>query len=470
MHDEKLYTFIKEFIFKIYSSIQPAIDNRYIKPRYDKYPNVKYHENGMPTISFYSNEAPYKLNDIFNGWDKKSNIDLNEIPEFVVLKNYLIQHPKFKSRYFIPSLKNEKIGQNFLNHITSQVPIDLLERYFLLNDSLVDNEPLLLSIYNEFENYIYLESLTFDISIPILFMNFEADEFKITDGVSIRKISEQYQRSRFGVRSYSPAVLDPVISSATHELVLKNYTLKNEEGTFFSYSAFDHESAYPVAKFETFLNAIKIVTNENSGFAQILVYPKNWADHYNMDLPCLKGVSVKRYPNYFEDFYWNTSSLPKIDNAKLLEIASVFNSLINNNHNKIQIANKRLRYSYLRDNEEDSILDIIIALETLLSDNEKSELTYKLSMRIANLISYFTPNYNSVEVFTHMKKIYDYRSAVVHGSNKLDSKREIKIENKPAIKTISLANDYLREILKILILNPKYLDPKEIDLLLLNRS
>ncbi|MNG38532.1 hypothetical protein D3C84_1262750 [compost metagenome] len=56
----------------------------------------------------------------------------------------------------------------------------------------------------------------------------------------------------------------------------------------------------------------------------------------------------------------------------------------------------------------------------------------------------------------------------MHGSSKVNSKKEIKIEkDKKSIKTISIANDYLREVLKILILNPKYLDPKEIDNLIL---
>ena len=187
-----------------------------------------------------------------------------------------------------------------------------------------------------------------------------------------------------------------------------------------------------------------------------------------MDLPRIKGISLRKYPNYFEDFYWNSESLPEINKSDLEEIKLVFLNLLTNENNKIQIANKRLRYSYLRDNEEDSILDIIIALETLLSDNIKGEMTYKLSMRIATLLNFHNKEYNSTETYRVMKKIYDYRSAVVHGSSKVNSKKEIKIEeDRKSIKTISIANDYLREVLKALIKNPLFLDAKEIDNLIL---
>jgi Apea-like HEPN len=187
-----------------------------------------------------------------------------------------------------------------------------------------------------------------------------------------------------------------------------------------------------------------------------------------MDLPKLKGTSVRKYPNYFDNFHWTNDSFPTISNNELKQIGIVYTNLLTNENNKIQIANRRLRYSYLRDSEEDSILDIIIGLETLLSDNEKTEITHKLALRTAKLISIFKKDSNALEIFELVKKVYEFRSAVVHGSSKIESKREIKIksEAKP-IKTIAIANDYLREVIGILIEHPQYLEPKEIDKLLL---
>ena len=172
--------------------------------------------------------------------------------------------------------------------------------------------------------------------------------------------------------------------------------------------------------------------------------------------------------NYFDNFYWANESFPKISDNELKQIGIIYSNLLTNKTNKIQIANRRFRYSYLRDNEEDSILDIIIGLETLLGDTEKTEITHKLALRTAKLISVFNKESKALEIFESIKKIYEFRSAVVHGSNKIESKREIKIKSvEMPIKTIEVANNYLREVIGILIQHPTYLDPKEIDKLLL---
>lgn len=466
MKDSKLYELLKAFVFKVYPLIKPAIEDSFIKPKYDKYPNLSYNENGMPSLSEYSSNSPYKISDLFRKWGISSEINLEEITEYNKCCEHLASHNEFRTSFFPENLNILKSAKNLFEFYIKETPIDILERYFLLNKEENENEKLLTNIYSEYENYIYSKNLYFDIGIPILFLKCSEDYFEITESIIVRKISEENHKARFKVKSYSPAILDPIISSATHELVFRDHFIKKQPS--FGYTNLDYESAYPIEKFEKFFNAIKLITNENSGFAQVLVYPHEWVDSFNMDLPTIKGISLKKYPNYFDNFYWKTKELPEIDKSDLEEISKIYLNLLKNENNKIQISDKRLRYSYLRDNEEDSILDIIIALETLLSDNNKGELTYKLSMRIAGLLNFHTEKYDAIETFGIMKKIYDYRSAVVHGSSKVNSKKEIKIEkDKKSIKTISFANDYLREVLKILIMNPKYLDPKEIDKLIL---
>ncbi len=466
MKDPHLFELIKAFVFKVSPLIKPAIEKRFIKPKYDKYPNLSFNKNGMPSISQYSSNSPYKISDVFIKWGDKPDINLEEIEEYNQCIKYLLGHEEFRQSYYPENANDTESVKNLFEFYIKQTPIYLLERYFLLNKEDGNNENLIKEIYYEFEKYIYSKNLFFDIGIPILFLNCTEDYFELNENIIIRKISDENHKARLNVKSYSPAILDTIISSATHELIFKNYFIKKQSS--FGYTNLDYETAYPIDKFEKFFNAIKIVTNHNSGFAQILVYPHGWVDSFHMDLPRIKGISLRKYPNYFEDFYWNSESLPEINKSDLEEIKLVFLNLLTNENNKIQIANKRLRYSYLRDNEEDSILDIIIALETLLSDNIKGEMTYKLSMRIATLLNFHNKEYNSTETYRVMKKIYDYRSAVVHGSSKVNSKKEIKIEeDRKSIKTISIANDYLREVLKALIKNPLFLDAKEIDNLIL---
>ena len=74
----------------------------------------------------------------------------------------------------------------------------------------------------------------------------------------------------------------------------------------------------------------------------------------------------------------------------------------------MDIAISRLRSSYLKTSEEDSFLDLVIGIETLLSDDDKGELTYKLSARVAVLLNKFADYkpLNPYEIYTAMKKIY----------------------------------------------------------------
>lgn len=105
-----------------------------------------------------------------------------------------------------------------------------------------------------------------------------------------------------------------------------------------------------------------------------------------------------------------------------------------------------------------------------MSDSEKSEITYKLSLRLSALLSYSATGYSPLTVFSHMKKIYDYRSSIVHGSHNISKKREIKLEENVSVPVVYLAKDYLREVLRVIISEPKYLNPSEIDTLLLVKS
>ena len=103
-------------------------------------------------------------------------------------------------------------------------------------------------------------------------------------------------------------------------------------------------------------------------------------------------------------------------------------------------------------------------MEALLSDDERQEMTHKLALRMAALLSLCkTGQQTPVEVFRAVKKIYRYRSAVVHGSAKTTDKHEIAVSDKEKIPTVTLAINYLRMAINILIDNPQYLKASKID-------
>ena len=84
------------------------------------------------------------------------------------------------------------------------------------------------------------------------------------------------------------------------------------------------------------------------------------------------------------------------------------------------LANAVRRFSYAsdRDRHDDRLVDLMIAAESrFLADigppQERGELRYRLSLRAAFFIE--SPEYSRREIFKHMKRAYDARSAIVHG-------------------------------------------------------
>lgn len=469
----KLYKLYADFVNESIPLLKESIANcdefstLYFK-KHKKYPRVKFRENGMPDIDDYG-ESLLNVGSFFT-WIKndrdKDKILLSEIKSVSILFDYLFNLQEYRELYFNFDHLATKEFEGILQTLTRADILSLLERYYHLSNNNNIGKDILHEVYDPFEKYLYSKKIHFDLAAPILFTHFEEEYFSINDSVYVREIDEESQKARISKTRYSPSICSALVSSATHEVVFKNYNANrpNKIGVTF----FSEESVYPIDKFNLFFNALKISTGIDTGYAQILVYPDNWADSYYQDIKVMDGTSVRQYPEFFENFYWNTKKLPVVTKDQLIKIATLFNKLTETSENKILIASKRLRSSYLRSVEEDSIIDIIIALETLLSNNERTEITHKLSMRLAKLLHIFSKE-NPIEVFDSMKKIYAYRSAIVHGSSKLNSKKEIKLSDKKPIKTIQLANSYLTKCLDILILNPKYLDSKEIDKLILTQ-
>jgi hypothetical protein len=84
------------------------------------------------------------------------------------------------------------------------------------------------------------------------------------------------------------------------------------------------------------------------------------------------------------------------------------------------LANAVRRFSYAseRDRPDDRLVDLMIAAESLFLGGEsgpasRGELSYRLSLRAAFFID--SRDYSRRQVFNHMRRAYDNRSAIVHG-------------------------------------------------------
>jgi hypothetical protein len=112
----------------------------------------------------------------------------------------------------------------------------------------------------------------------------------------------------------------------------------------------------------------------------------------------------------------------------------------------------------------DAILDGTIGLELVLGDDQNQSLSYKLRLRAAALaVLHADPAYPAAEVASKVKRLYEARSAVVHGRRKKRSKMASEPTDRSNAEERLVASDLLRLVLNVLLTNPEYQDPAKID-------
>lgn len=101
----------------------------------------------------------------------------------------------------------------------------------------------------------------------------------------------------------------------------------------------------------------------------------------------------------------------------------------------------------------DQLIDIMIGMESLLSDpNENIEIAYRLRLR-ASLYLYYLVNWDPKQIQYLIKGLYNVRSKIVHGNATLGKTEQLNI--KIDGKKIDLYNSLtmLREIMRIMLLD-----------------
>lgn len=289
-------------------------------------------------------------------------------------------------------------------------------------------------------------------------------------------MSEPLQLARAVEAHDADDVSEAVLQQASHALILKNYELPNTRDRWARHDA----ETFPLDTIDAFFAALRIITSIETGYAQLLVVPSGWARQCTATLTALEGVTTKRYPpNLYpvHPFYGN--QFPYLSDSDFASVRSLFQMITaveesgSKSGERLKLAIKRLNSCFLRENEEDAILDATIGLEILLSDGETQEVTHKLALRLAALSS-LIPKYDgqAQDVFRNVKNsIYAYRSAVVHGDQRRSrKKREIKLDAGGPILAVKIATEYLGLAVQATALNPDLLEPANIDERLLLRA
>ncbi|MBL5906110.1 HEPN domain-containing protein [Serratia fonticola] len=467
---EKIKEYREEFSFLLsaamkdgLSKVVDAVSSRKYIGTYYEWPSISFNKNGLPRLSSSSFQGAKEYKNLFGS--KNNEIIESDINSFNDFLNFVRSKPSLESRFIIEYWRDIKFedSANFINiHINSFIK-DAIERYIHVYDSFEYNEQNAKDIIDKIQNFIFLDILPIEIIVPILFVDFGFESYYLSDGIEVRRLTEKEHLARYNIKAYNVSVHDLVLSSATHALVLKGWEVKNSPCAM-DFNTLYNIRAYPIELINKFFASIRLVKNINTGYAQVLSLSKSWVSHCKADLPHVIGTTTRSYPAIFEDYYWNIETVPLVANNDIVAIEKIFNLLCNSEENAIDLSVKRLNQCFVRDSEEDSVLDATIALEALLSDDGNQEMTHKLAMRVGALVNLdISFGKSSQQAFKDIKSIYAYRSAIVHGSKTLDKKRIIKLEDNKEATTHSLAIVYLRFVLRILLENPKYRDSKLID-------
>jgi len=476
-HD--IYALVKEAVKDGLAAVRQFESNRKYISRYFQFPKMSKFTSGFPSFRkpFFDDDTPPDYRYVFG----KEKILPESIPSWKKFWDFAHEDEALSLFWEIGAHIDEKWLSSSsplldLPEIHSKISVygsveTLVDRYIHISGKKEFEEDLFSPIYQQWERSIFVERLPINIVIPILCVTFAFERLELSQNIFIEKMDDSFQLARNNRSTYTVSVHDTVIGAATHSLVLEGWTIPNTTlvqrreslGDIGVYSS-------TIQEIDNFFATFRAETSAETGYSQIIATPIGWADSWQAYLPHVDVVTVRAYPDHFEKYSWLRTP-PTIDENTCKKVAEIFNALRNAPDNRLILAAKRLNSAFLRTNEEDSILDITTGLETLLTSDTRAEVTYKLAIRAAALstIEKFE-GFSPEDIFKNCKKIYDYRSCVMHGSKKAKKGRIIKLDKEKEISTVRLGVNILRCVFKALCHHLEYLNPEKLDTLLVASS
>jgi len=465
--DQKLFGLVCRAMVTALNYVREAGSGKTHVGDHANWPELRYHDNsGLPWVANYP-VGPKNYGDAISGTysllsaplGNEPALDFRKEANFVELAAYAKTHPRVREYLGL----GHDIGDIRLLSLVS----DILDRYVHRNGAIGLDPKALLPIYLPIEMCLFDRVLPVTVVVPILFLKFEFPNLRINDSMSIGKLSEEFHLARGWSGAYGDTSNSLVESAATHGLFISGIEIENENWLKLGQREMEPTS-YPIEIIDTFFAALRIATAYPTGYAQIVSVPVNWADSYAAEITPVSGPRVEKYPFFFKEGYWQ-EPVASVTRSEAVKVAEVFVSLQRTletaDGGKVRVALHRLNLSATRVSEEDGIIDCVTAMEALLSDGTQ-EMTYKVAMRLGALYKILDSR-RATQAFTEVKKIYAYRSKIVHGSADLEKGREIG-RGEGKIATIDAAIEHLRNAFFVLVGNPAFLDPKEIDRFLLS--
>jgi len=343
-------------------------------------------------------------------WIDAHEKELKGLQEFVDCANFLM---KFNS------IKKEDRGSIEWTYL-----ISFLIYYLDTAKTLSFNQKMFDQTYKEIEDYFYSDKLNFIATAPLQNFECEVSELNLGNGLKIRKITNQ-EFSELCRSAKEIGGLLPLHEAMNIEYIIEvPYGIQKGE-------PISHQE--PGEKFDKLVSALRLFKSGIFGFNILQSKSPSWQ-------PMMGTTTSGR--TFYKTFSGNKYKLTKSESKDFIKFWDEYKTCDFTNNKFLEVAIKRFNYSHEREKPEDKLIDYTVSLEALfLKEEEKAELSYRLSIRMAILLG--KNKKDRKEIFSNVRKAYDLRSKIIHGSTRASNEdvREIviKIEN------------YLRESIKLFL-------------------
>lgn len=170
----------------------------------------------------------------------------------------------------------------------------------------IEDEDGLTDLYLQVERGRFSDTLAGDVVVPLVLTAFAFDEsVNLMDNIWLERLDEPMQRARAMDWRFHDEVSPWVAAAATHAVVMRDVTFKNTAWPPRLRKG-EEQSPVPLDDVDRFVESLQIVTGKDSGYAQVLVRPRDWVvNGWRHDLPPVwEALTLRAYPEEMNNGGW----------------------------------------------------------------------------------------------------------------------------------------------------------------------
>ncbi|WP_311170628.1 HEPN domain-containing protein [Halobellus ordinarius] len=268
-----------------------------------------------------------------------------------------------------------------------------LTRYLIKNGELEYDEEKLEQTYTEFEDYLKSDSIKYRGTALLSGFEMEPEELELGSDLKMREIGEDEKRDllRYG-RAYRTQ------TPGGYYVIEKTYTVNKFEGS---------RRGPATESFHNLILGLRLFDIEGDvGYTAYTVEPQS---PFHIE-------ANPRAVGHVTPIYGKPYQLQEDNAEDFVEFWRKIGKYLSSPPESYRIAIDKFSTSFNRTNENDRLLDSVIALEAIyLKSTETQEMSYRLSQRGALLLG--NTKDEAKEIQSTLRDAYNHRSSLVHGSS-----------------------------------------------------